>query len=77
MTVTMLAPSPATLALRPYQRDAAEAFRAGTRRGLRRMLVEMATGLVCPRGVEWRTNLTTGASQVRWPDLAAVAGGAE
>jgi len=38
---------------------------------------DMPPGFVCPRGVEWRTNLTTGASQVRWPDLAAVAGGAE
>jgi len=45
MTATMLAPPPATLALRPYQHDAAEAFRAGARRGLRRMLIQMATGL--------------------------------
>lgn len=38
---------------------------------------DLPDGFACPPGVEWRTNLTTGTSQVRWPDLAPVAGGAE
>jgi hypothetical protein len=33
-------------------------------------------GFACPPGVEWRTNLTTGQSEVRWR-AAAVAGGEE
>ena len=42
--ITTLAPPPG-LELRAYQREAAEAFRAGAARGRRRMLVQMATGL--------------------------------
>jgi len=38
---------------------------------------DLPDGFPCPPGVEWRTNLATGTSQVRWPDLAAVAGGSD
>jgi hypothetical protein len=38
---------------------------------------DLPDGYPCPPGVEWRTDLTTGTSQVRWPEMAAVAGGEE
>jgi hypothetical protein len=38
---------------------------------------DLPDGYACPPGVEWRTNLTTGTSQVRWPEMAAVSGGSE
>jgi hypothetical protein len=38
---------------------------------------DVPDGYACPPGVEWRTNLATGASQVRWPEMAAVSGGSE
>jgi hypothetical protein len=38
---------------------------------------DLPDGYACPPGVEWRTNFETGASQVRWPELAAVSGGSE
>ncbi|HZO31631.1 MAG TPA: DEAD/DEAH box helicase family protein, partial [Chloroflexota bacterium] len=43
-TATTVAPAQ-TLPLRPYQQGAARAVIHGYRRGLRRMLVQMATGL--------------------------------
>jgi len=47
MSVATLAPPPAAepLELRPYQREAADAVIAAYRRGVRRMLIQMATGL--------------------------------
>lgn len=45
MSAATLAPPAERLELRPYQRQAAEAVIAGYRRGLRRMLVQLATGL--------------------------------
>src|SRR6266496_3748043 len=45
MILTSSALSTPFVELRPYQVAAVEALRAGARRGLRRMLVEMATGL--------------------------------
>jgi len=38
---------------------------------------DLPDGYPCPPGVEWRTNLATGTSQVRWPEMAAVAGGSD
>jgi hypothetical protein len=38
---------------------------------------DLPDGYACPPGVEWRTNLTTGTNQVRWPEMAAVSGGSE
>ncbi|NPV08052.1 MAG: MarR family transcriptional regulator [Anaerolineae bacterium] len=32
---------------------------------------DLPDGYVCPPGVEWRVNLTTGKNQARWPDMAA------